>query len=86
MGYCDNCLKPKEQYEGEDLVKTALQAAEQTEERFGINHLVDVIRRVSESVRHQLRARSASGIRKRKGKKRAVLELSSAAGATLSSS
>ena len=43
-GYCDNCLKPKEQYEGEELVKIALQAAEQTEERFGINHLVDVIR------------------------------------------
>ena len=43
-GYCDNCVKPREQYEGEALVHTALQAAEQTEERFGINHLVDVIR------------------------------------------
>ena len=43
-GYCDNCVKPKEQYEGESLVHAALEAAEQTEERFGINHLVDVIR------------------------------------------
>ena len=43
-GYCDNCLRPKEQYEGEALVKIALEAAEQTEQRFGINHLVDVIR------------------------------------------
>ena len=43
-GYCDNCVKPKEQYAGEAFVHTALEAAEQTEERFGINHLVDVIR------------------------------------------
>ncbi len=43
-GYCDNCVKPKEQYEGEDFVRIALEAAQQTDERFGINHLVDVIR------------------------------------------
>ena len=43
-GYCDNCLKPKEQYEGQQYVETALQAALQTGERFGINHLVAVIR------------------------------------------
>ena len=43
-GYCDNCVKPKEQYEGETLIYTALEAAQQTEERFGISHLVDVIR------------------------------------------
>ena len=43
-GYCDNCVKPKEQYEGEDFVRIALEAARQTDERFGINHLVDVIR------------------------------------------
>ena len=43
-GYCDNCVKPKEQYEGQDFVRIALEAAQQTEERFGINHLVDVIR------------------------------------------
>ncbi len=43
-GYCDNCLRPKEQYDGETFVKTALAAAEQTNQRFGIQHLVDVIR------------------------------------------
>ena len=43
-GYCDNCLNPKEKIEGEAYVVTALQAAQQTEERFGIDHLVDVIR------------------------------------------
>ena len=43
-GHCDNCVKPKEQYEGQDFVRIALEAAQQTEERFGINHLVDVIR------------------------------------------
>ena len=43
-GYCDNCVKPKEQYEGQDFVRIALEAAQQTDERFGINHLVDVIR------------------------------------------
>lgn len=43
-GSCDNCLKPKEKYEGQQYVKIALQAALQTGERFGINHLVSVIR------------------------------------------
>jgi ATP-dependent DNA helicase RecQ len=43
-GRCDNCLKPKEQYEGQQYVELALQAAHQTGERFGINHLVAVVR------------------------------------------
>ncbi|MEO0330498.1 MAG: RecQ family ATP-dependent DNA helicase, partial [Bacteroidota bacterium] len=43
-GFCDNCKNPKEQFEGKEMVKTALQAVQQTNERFGINHLVDVIR------------------------------------------
>ncbi|MEM8965972.1 MAG: DNA helicase RecQ [Bacteroidota bacterium] len=43
-GFCDNCKNPKEQYEGKEMVETALQAVQQTNERFGINHLVDVIR------------------------------------------
>ncbi len=41
---CDNCLHPKEQFEGKDFVKTAVEAALQTNERFGLNHLVHVIR------------------------------------------
>ncbi|MFP4089387.1 MAG: DNA helicase RecQ [Cyclobacteriaceae bacterium] len=43
-GYCDNCMNPKEKFEGESFVQTAIQAAHQTGERFGINHLVAVIR------------------------------------------
>ena len=43
-GHCDNCVTPKEEYEGQDFVRIALEAVQQTEERFGINHLVDVIR------------------------------------------
>ena len=42
-GKCDACLKPKEKYEGREHVMKALQAVEQTGERFGINHLSNVI-------------------------------------------
>lgn len=45
-GFCDNCLKPREQYEGQEYVSIVLGAAQQTEERFGLNHLVDVVRGV----------------------------------------
>ncbi|MEM6522528.1 MAG: DNA helicase RecQ [Bacteroidota bacterium] len=43
-GGCDNCLYPKEQFEGKDFVRTVIVAALQTNERFGLNHLVHVIR------------------------------------------
>jgi ATP-dependent DNA helicase RecQ len=43
-GFCDNCVNPKEKYEGKEFITIALQAVQQTDERFGINHLVDVIR------------------------------------------
>ncbi len=41
---CDNCVHPREQFEGKDYVEIALKAALATEERFGLKHLVDVIR------------------------------------------
>lgn len=41
---CDNCVRPKDKYEGKDYVLKAIQAAKQTGERFGLNHLVHVIR------------------------------------------
>ncbi|TRX53705.1 DNA helicase RecQ [Fulvivirga sp. M361] len=41
---CDNCLHPKEQFEGQELLKTVIESALQTKERFGLNHLVHVIR------------------------------------------
>jgi ATP-dependent DNA helicase RecQ len=43
-GYCDNCLHPKERFDGQDYVLIALQAVEQTGQRFGIGHLVNVIK------------------------------------------
>jgi ATP-dependent DNA helicase RecQ len=43
-GFCDNCMKPLEKFEGKDYLLTALNTILQTEEQFGINYLVDVIR------------------------------------------
>jgi ATP-dependent DNA helicase RecQ len=43
-GFCDNCKTPREKYEAETYLHQVLQAARQTEERFGLSHLVDVIR------------------------------------------
>lgn len=41
--WCDVCKYPPEQYEGQEYVSLALEAAAQTEERFGLKHLVDVL-------------------------------------------
>ena len=42
-GFCDNCKRERETFEGMDLLVTALEAVKQTNERFGLDHLVDVI-------------------------------------------
>jgi len=42
-GFCDNCQKPKEKFEVMEEVIMVLQAAEQTGQRFAINHLTDVL-------------------------------------------
>ncbi len=42
-GKCDACVKPKETFEGSEYIKIVLQAAEQTNYRFGIPHLTSVI-------------------------------------------
>lgn len=44
--WCDICKYPPEKYEGQDYVLTVLEAARDTEERFGLKHLTDVIRGV----------------------------------------
>ncbi|HNP18930.1 MAG TPA: DNA helicase RecQ [Fulvivirga sp.] len=46
-GACDNCVYPKDRFEGQKYVKMAIEAASLTGERFGLNHLVDVIRGVA---------------------------------------
>lgn len=43
-GGCDNCVHPREQYEGSEFVKTVLEAVKATEERFDLKHLVHLIR------------------------------------------
>lgn len=42
-GMCDNCVHPRERFEGSRFVKLALEATRQTGERFGLQHLVNVI-------------------------------------------
>ncbi|QCK16453.1 DNA helicase RecQ [Mangrovivirga cuniculi] len=41
---CDACNNPPESFEGQEHIVTALKAVSETGERFGIGHLVDVIR------------------------------------------
>ncbi len=43
-GMCDNCVHPRERYDGTEAVRTVLEATRQTNERFGLNHLINVIR------------------------------------------
>ncbi len=43
-GSCDNCVHPRERYDGTEAVKTVLEATRQTNERFGLDHLINVIR------------------------------------------
>ena len=42
-GMCDNCVHARERFEGAEYVKIAIEAVKQTGERFGIQHLVNVI-------------------------------------------
>ena len=43
-GSCDNCVHPRERFDGTEFVKIALEAVKQTNERFTLSHLVNVIR------------------------------------------
>ncbi|MBX7124254.1 MAG: DNA helicase RecQ [Cyclobacteriaceae bacterium] len=45
---CDNCVHPRERFDGTEYVKIVLEAVKQTNERFGLNHLVNVIRGVED--------------------------------------
>ena len=42
-GFCDNCKRERETFEGANYLVTVLEAVKQTQERFGIEHLVKVI-------------------------------------------
>ncbi|NJL13799.1 MAG: DNA helicase RecQ [Microscillaceae bacterium] len=43
-GYCNNCQTPTESFQAKDEVIQALEAVHQTEQRFGVEHIVDVLR------------------------------------------
>ena len=43
-GNCDSCLEPVETWDGTEAARMALSAAYRTEQRFGVNHLIDVLR------------------------------------------
>jgi ATP-dependent DNA helicase RecQ len=47
-GMCDNCVHPRERFDGVEYVKLVLRTVKQTNERFGLNHLVNVIRGVED--------------------------------------
>ena len=42
-GFCDNCINTRERYEAKDHLSLVLQAVDQTDQRFGLQHLADVI-------------------------------------------
>ena len=43
-GNCDTCLEPVETWDGTESARLALSAAYRTGQRFGVNHLIDVLR------------------------------------------
>jgi len=47
-GMCDNCVHPRETFDGTEAVRLVLETVRQTNERFGLNHLVNVIRGVED--------------------------------------
>ncbi len=49
-GQCDNCVHPKEQFEGKEMIEIVIQAVKQTNQRFDINHLASVI--IGKSTQH----------------------------------
>ncbi|MGC3943966.1 MAG: DNA helicase RecQ [Chryseolinea sp.] len=47
-GMCDNCVHPRERFDGTDAVGLVIDTVKKTNERFGLNHLVHVIRGVED--------------------------------------
>ena len=43
-GNCDTCLDPPETWDGSEAARKALSTAFRTEQRFGVNHLIEVLR------------------------------------------
>jgi ATP-dependent DNA helicase RecQ len=47
-GMCDNCVHPRERFDGTEAVRLVIATVKKTNERFGLNHLVNVIRGVED--------------------------------------
>lgn len=47
---CDNCVHPKEQFEGKEIIEIVIEAVKQTNQRFDISHLAALI--VGKSTQH----------------------------------
>jgi ATP-dependent DNA helicase RecQ len=47
-GMCDNCVHPRERFDGMEYVKLVLQSVKQTNQRFTLSHLVNVIRGIED--------------------------------------
>jgi len=43
-GMCDNCKFEREHFDGQEFVQKAIQVVQQTEQRFGMGHLISVLR------------------------------------------
>lgn len=58
-GNCDTCLQPPDTWDGTEVARMALSACHRTGQRFGVNHLIDVLRgseadKVLQNDHHQL--------------------------------
>ena len=55
--YCDNCRNPTRTYPGEDFIQLVLTAVQQTQERFGMDHIIRLLMGIEDayikSYRHQ---------------------------------
>ncbi|HSJ69025.1 MAG TPA: DNA helicase RecQ [Anditalea sp.] len=43
-GFCDNCKKTKETFNGEEMILQAIEAVDETKQRFNLDHIVSVLR------------------------------------------
>lgn len=43
-GFCDNCKKPKEKFDGQADAQLIIEAVKETQQRFGIDHIVNLLR------------------------------------------
>jgi ATP-dependent DNA helicase RecQ len=70
-GMCDNCVHPRERFDGMESALMVLKAVKQTNERFGLGHLVHVLRGLRMST---LKATAISAFRfMEKGKRKMLI-------------